>query len=86
MCCAAAGEGCNPTDLKRIFRRSRGECHFCGKELVLEHYGLCRGGKPLERGAWQVAAGKPGARGGPARPENRWPACPECASRHAKGT
>ena len=47
------------TVLRRIYDKTTGRCHICGKRLSLANYGLLG-----ERGAWEVEHSNPRAKGG----------------------
>lgn len=59
--------------LNRIYDRTDGYCHICGKKLSFVNYGK-RGGK----GAWQVEHSRPKAKGGTDHPKNLYAACIIC--------
>lgn len=63
----------------RIFGRTNGCCHICGKSLAFENYG-----KLGSKGAWQVEHSRPRATGGTDHLNNLFAACIPC--NNAKGT
>ena len=67
------------TDLARIYRRTDGHCHLCGKKLSLRNYG--RFGA---KGSWEVEHSVAVANGGTDHGNNKLPACISCNRR--KGT
>ena len=50
-------------ELKKIFSRTDGSCHLCGKKLCYSNYGKLEG-----RGKWEVEHSKPKSKGG----SNHW--------------
>lgn len=64
----------DPEMLDRVFSRTDGICHLCGKRLVRKNYG-----KHGARGAWQIEHSRPKAQGGhPTHLNNLFPACIAC--------
>ena len=64
----------NKQQLKTIWQKTNGHCHFCGKKLIFSAYGP-RGGK---RGKWQVDHIFPKTKGGANSLENYLPICSAC--------
>ncbi len=62
--------------LRLIFTKTEGHCHFCGDKLIFERRGFIRGKKA--RGAWEVDHLRQRAKGGADHLENYLPACTEC--------
>src|SRR6266487_3114039 len=60
-------------DLRRIYDRTSGYCHLCGKKLALSNYGRLG-----DKGAWEVEHSNARARGGTDRLTNLYPACISC--------
>ena len=69
----------NDEALSRIFDRTDGRCHICGKTLCFQNYGASG-----RRGAWEVEHSMPRARGGTDHANNLFAACIPC--NRAKGT
>ena len=65
--------------LGRIFERTRGLCHICGKTLARKNHG-----QPGRRGAWEVDHSRPRAAGGTGHGNNLYAACVNC--NRSKGT
>lgn len=61
------------TELRRIYDRTGGYCHICGKKLSFTNYG-CAG----EKGAWHVEHSVPRAKGGTDHGNNLYAACINC--------
>jgi 5-methylcytosine-specific restriction endonuclease McrA len=59
--------------LSRIYDRTGGYCHLCGKKLSFTNYG--RAGR---KGAWQVEHSVPRAKGGTDHGNNLFAACIDC--------
>jgi len=59
--------------LRRIYDRTSGYCHICGKKLSFTNYAQV--GK---RGAWEVEHSVPQAKGGTDHANNLFAACIEC--------
>jgi 5-methylcytosine-specific restriction endonuclease McrA len=59
--------------LNRIYDRTDGYCHICGKRLSFVNYG-----KYGRKGAWQVEHSLPKAKGGTDHPNNLYAACSPC--------
>lgn len=59
--------------LNRIYDRTSGYCHLCGKKLAFTNYGC-----PGSRGAWEVEHSVPRASGGTDRANNLYAACIPC--------
>jgi HNH endonuclease/Glycine zipper len=59
--------------LTKVFDKTDGKCHLCGKTLVFKNYG-----EKGARGEWQVEHSKPIAEGGTDHLNNLFPACPPC--------
>lgn len=66
-------------DRNRIYDRTAGRCHICGKHLARKNYG-----KQGSRGSWEVEHSIARARGGSDHGNNLYPACITC--NRAKGT
>jgi len=64
----------NKLELKIIWDKTAGHCHFCGKKLIFRSYGP--GSK--KRGKWQVEHIFPKAKGGINSIENYLPVCKIC--------
>lgn len=64
---------------RKIYDRTDGYCHLCGKRLSFSNYG-----KHGARGAWSVDHSKAQALGGSDHSNNLFPACIPCNIR--KGT
>ncbi len=60
-------------ELNRIYDRTSGRCHICGKRLSFKNYG-----RYGERGAWHVEHSRPRARGGTDHGNNLYAACIGC--------
>ena len=71
----------DPKRLRRIFDRTMGRCHICGKTLVFAHYGARVKDQPR---AWEIEHSIPRARGGTDRLNNLYAAHVSCNRR--KGT
>jgi hypothetical protein len=65
--------------LRRIYDRTDGHCHICGKKLSFVNYAI-----PSDRGAWEVEHSVAKAVGGTNHLNNLFPACISC--NRAKGT
>jgi len=65
--------------LNRIFERTRGQCHICGKQLSRRNYN-----QPGRRGAWEVEHSVPLVKGGSDHGNNLFPAHIKC--NREKGT
>lgn len=65
--------------LRRIYDRTAGRCHLCGKQVCFNNYG-----DPEGRGGWEVEHSTPRAKGGTDHGNNRYPAHISC--NRAKGT
>lgn len=65
--------------LSRIYDRTRGRCHICGKKLSFVNYA-----SPGARASWEVEHSNPRARGGTNYLSNLYPACIDC--NRSKGT
>jgi len=66
----------NNKQLKTIFDKTKGHCHFCGDFLVFKKYG-CKNIKDL-KGAWEADHVIQRAKGGSTVFENYLPACVRC--------
>ncbi len=64
----------NAKQLREIFGRTKGHCHFCGDSIVFENRGWCE--KPS--GHWEVDHVIQQDKGGPKTSENCLPACTRC--------
>ena len=64
---------------KKIYDRTKGYCHLCGKRLALKNYG-----KSGTRGAWNVDHSKAQANDGTNHLNNLFPACIACNSSKGK--
>lgn len=60
-------------ELKRIYDRTSGYCHICGRKLSLTNYD-----RPRARGAWHVEHSVPRAKGGTDHGNNLYAACIAC--------
>src|SRR5439155_18112959 len=60
----------------RIYDRTGGNCHLCGKKLSFQHYGIVGA-----RGAWEVEHSIPQSLGGTDHLNNLYAACIACDSR-----
>ena len=63
----------------RIYDRTGGNCHLCGKKLSFQHYGIVGA-----RGAWEVEHSIPQSLGGTDHLNNLYAACIPC--NRGKGT
>lgn len=63
----------NETKLNKIFSKTDGSCHLCGKKLCYSNYGKREG-----RGKWEVEHSIPQAKGGTDNLNNLLPACVSC--------
>jgi len=61
------------TKLDKIFSKTDGNCHLCGKKLCYSNYGRLEG-----RGKWEVEHSVPKANGGTDNLNNLLPACVSC--------
>lgn len=68
-------------ELRKIYDRSSGMCHICGKNVAFTNYADAT---PDARGAWEVEHSNPKAKGGTDRLNNLYPACIAC--NRSKGT
>lgn len=66
-------------ELYRIYRRTDGCCHICGKKLSFVNYN-----QPRKKGAWEIEHSIPKAKGGSDHLHNLFPACISC--NRSKGT
>lgn len=64
--------------LRRIYNRTDGHCHICGKKLSFVNYAA-----PGSKGAWEVEHSVAKAKGGTDHLNNLFPACITC--NRAKG-
>jgi len=60
-------------DRRKIYNRTSGYCHICGKKLSFENYGYLG-----LKGAWEVEHSNPKSMGGTNRLNNLYPACITC--------
>lgn len=67
--------------LNRIYQRTDGRCHICGKKLSRVNYAA-----PGRKGAWEVEHSLPRARGGTDHQNNLAPACISCNRRKGART
>ncbi|HPD13633.1 MAG TPA: HNH endonuclease [Planctomycetota bacterium] len=67
--------------LRRIYDRTQGKCHICGKKLALKNYGVHG-----SRGCWSVEHSHARALGGSDHGNNLYPACISCNSSKGSGT
>jgi len=68
--------------LNRIYDRTQGKCHICGKKLAFKNYGM-----PGARACWSVEHSVPKARGGSHHGNNLYAACITCnSSKSARST
>lgn len=58
---------------RKIYDRTTGYCHICGKKLSFENYGFM-----YLKGAWEVEHSNPKSKGGTNRLNNLYPACITC--------
>jgi len=65
--------------LRRIYDRTSGYCHLCGKKLSFSNYAY-----PRRKGAWEVEHSNPRVSGGSDGLNNLFPACIQC--NRAKGS
>lgn len=65
--------------LRRIYERTAGRCHLCGKQVCFNNYGDLEG-----RGGWEVEHSTPRAKGGTDHGNNLYPTCIPC--NRTKGT
>jgi len=65
--------GFSDEQLNKVYDRTDGRCHLCGKKLTFKNYGCLDA-----RGAWEVEHSNPKARGGTNRLNNLYPACIAC--------
>lgn len=63
----------NTATLRKIFDRTSGKCHICGKKLAFSNYG-----KPGTRGAWEVEHSNPKVKGGSDHGNNLYAAHTSC--------
>lgn len=61
------------TKLDKIFSKTDGKCHLCGKKLCYSNYGKLEG-----RGKWEVEHSIPKAEGGTDNLNNLYAACVSC--------
>lgn len=59
--------------LNKIYDRTDGYCHLCGKKLSFVNYGKCG-----RKGVWQVEHSRAKANGGTNHPNNLFAACTRC--------
>lgn len=59
--------------LNRIYDRTDGRCHICGKKLSFSNYGTLG-----RKGAWEVEHSIPQSKGGTSHGNNLFPACISC--------
>lgn len=59
--------------LDRVFKKTRGICHGCRKQLTRSNYG-----QPNRRGSWEVDHSVPKAQGGTDHLNNLYPICTDC--------
>ena len=62
--------------LREVFERTTGHCHFCGDKLSLEHYGDGTGEELV--GAWEADHVIQRGKGGSKSAANCLPACVRC--------
>jgi hypothetical protein len=65
--------GYDSQTLQRIYDRTRGYCHICGKKLSFTNYA-----RPRKKGAWEVEHSVPRAKGGTDHGNNLFAACIDC--------
>jgi 5-methylcytosine-specific restriction endonuclease McrA len=65
--------------LNRVFDRTSGYCHICGKRLVFSNYGVVGA-----RGAWEVEHSIPKCEGGSDHLNNLYAACISCNRQKGK--
>ena len=63
----------NDEMLNRVYNRTDGHCHICGKKLSFVNYA-----KFGLRGAWEVEHSRPRVKGGTDHGNNLFPACIPC--------
>lgn len=63
-------------NLKEIFEKTNGHCHFCGDGLILKKYG-CKDINDLD-GSWEADHVRQKGKGGSKNSENCLPACVRC--------
>lgn len=68
-------------ELDRIYQRTRGRCHLCGKTVARSNHG--RAGR---RGSWEVDHSRSRRRGGGDHPNNLRAACLFCNRSKGGGT
>ena len=66
----------NSKQLKIIYSKTKGHCHFCGDPVIFNRYG-CKKIKDLE-GAWEADHIIQKGKGGSKSAENCLPACVRC--------
>jgi 5-methylcytosine-specific restriction endonuclease McrA len=66
--------------LNRIFDRTSGYCHVCGKKLAFSNYGVAGA-----RGAWEVEHSVPRCEGGTDHLNNLYAACIPCNRQKGRG-
>jgi len=59
--------------LRRIYDKTGGYCHLCGKKLAFTNHGAIG-----SKGCWEVDHSLPRARGGTDHFNNLYPACSSC--------
>lgn len=59
--------------LQKIFDKTSGSCHICGKSLKFSNYGLKTG-----VGSWSIDHSRPKAKGGTDHLNNLYASCPGC--------
>jgi 5-methylcytosine-specific restriction endonuclease McrA len=63
----------NPSSRRRIFDRTNGKCHICGKKLAFINYAQWGA-----KGAWEIEHSNPRARGGTDHANNLFAAHMKC--------
>jgi len=63
----------NDVKLDKIFSRTDGSCHLCGKKLCFSNYGKLEG-----RGKWEIEHSIPKSKGGTDHLNNLYAACLSC--------
>ena len=59
--------------LRKIYDRTAGRCHLCGKKLSLSNYGSFE-----KKGSWEIEHSVPRCKGGTNHANNLFPACISC--------
>jgi len=67
--------------LSKIYEKTDGKCHICGKKLCFSNYG-----SQGKRGNWEVEHSIPRAEGGTDHLNNLYPACISCNRSKGRGS